>query len=133
MNNSDTGQQSTIETELLAHRLRLEQAKAAMQILPTSIECLARSYRAFLPDQHAPQAIRRVQEAVEQTLEYISEILESEDRLHENIGELLKDAAHVLEQLDNFDEVAPAIIQINPIQSAKIISLYPDKNPLANH
>lgn len=135
MNNSDTRQQSlwNIETELLAHRLRLEQAKAAVQILPTSIECLARSCLAFLPDPHAPQAIRYAQEDVTQNFEYLSESLACAERLIEEIDELLKDADHVRDQLDKVDDVAPSTNQIDPTQSAKIISLYPGEDPPTKH
>jgi hypothetical protein len=135
MNNSDTRQQSiwNIETELLAHRLRLEQAKAALQILPTSIECLARSCLAFVPDPHAPKPFRRAQEDLTQSFEYLSESLACAERLIEDIDELLKDADHVRDQLDKVDCVAPSANQIDPTKSAKIISLQPGEDPPTKH
>ncbi|TKT70859.1 hypothetical protein YH63_005220 [Afipia massiliensis] len=134
MNNPDTRRQSlwTIETELLAHRLRLEQAKAAVQILPTSIECLARSIRAFEPDPCAPQPRRLFERDLSESFEYLSDTLLSAERLIENIDELLKDADHVRDQLQEVDDTSPSTMQVDPTKSAKIIPLNPDKNPLPN-
>jgi hypothetical protein len=103
-----------IREALLAHRLRLEQAKASVQVVPSSIEHLASLVLTFECSGAPDEQLKCAEQRLDELFEYLSDTRRTAEELVDQVNSLIEDAELVHDRVED-------VMAAEPLESPVVI------------